>query len=912
MQLRDEDRILLETALAENLLWRHSEYAAVQQLLQGHQPEQPVDVAEICTYLRKLRVKHDAYTQTDQELIAAYLRELISTCHDLPLDLLNLKEQHMRLDQVYVELETPAPPDHPIHKQHKRGYGERETNITIADMISREPALVVLGDPGGGKSTLLKHLALQLANVLLRTAQISTLHACGWPYARPHLPIRVELRHFSAWLQEPQQAQIAWNRALWKYLEFHCEQKQLAQPARISELLQRWYESYGALLLLDGLDEVPSGEPLERVINVIQALRNIPTAMPSHLVVTCRIGDYRDYPERQLPNWTSAPILPLSERLQALFVQQWYATLEQLGRRLDKDPVELQRQLLDQLRLRTDLEVLAENPLLLTMMTQIHSEDYLPESRIKLYESCVDKLLHVWRKQDVQEALPQVLRLEKWSNEKTLDLLKYLGYRAHVLGTQARSNEEQEVNDKKQKFADLPEADLRAEAQRYFSRFPDTLYFGAAERAGCFLRFINHHGNGVLHQVGPATYAFPHRTFQEYFAAMRLIDQAYWPDQTLYERILAVIDASQWQQVLKLALSALNLNGRIADAADVLMKLLETCQPLTAHGAQRATIIGELVQELADDQLLGTYTGSRLKPALINDHLLPLFSEQAAEMPIKVRLAGTLVLGQLGDPRPGVATLEPAWVEVPAGPFLYGSSDADKAARDNEKPQRTLELPAYCIARYPVTNAQFRLFMEHGGYTDDRWWTPAGLQQRNAEQWREPRWFDDSRFNGPNQPVVGVSWYEAVAYCAWLSATLGYKVRLPSEAEWEKAARGPAGNIYPWGNKWNEARVNAENRLEKTSPVGMFPLGKSPCRALDMAGNVWEWTVSRWGGTDPVLPASILDINNETDVLVRGGAWDDNPRFARSASRCIRPPYDGYDNRGFRLLTSLCKPKSEP
>ena len=192
--------------------------------------------------------------------------------------------------------------------------------------------------------------------------------------------------------------------------------------------------------------------------------------------------------------------------------------------------------------------------------------------------------------------------------------------------------------------------------------------------------------------------------------------------------------------------------------------------------------------------------------------------------------------------------LVPNLVKVAAGSFLMGSTDADLMANSDEKPQHTLNLPDYWIGKTEVTNAQFRPFVTGDGYTNKDYWTKAGWDWREAEKIVKPYYWDDANWNSDTQPVVGISWFEAVAYCHWLSAQTGHEFRLPSEAEWEKAARGPDGRIWPWGNTWESNRANSsESGIGKTTPVGQYPNGASPYGALDMAGNAWEWVATKYG-----------------------------------------------------------------
>lgn len=202
------------------------------------------------------------------------------------------------------------------------------------------------------------------------------------------------------------------------------------------------------------------------------------------------------------------------------------------------------------------------------------------------------------------------------------------------------------------------------------------------------------------------------------------------------------------------------------------------------------------------------------------------------------------------------------WVEIPAGEFIFSEK--------GELGKQTLYLPSYQMSRYPVTNAQFRAFEQAGGYETDEWW--EGLRKPDSAP---NHWKTES-----NRPAERVSWYDAVAYCRWLSVQTGKAVRLPTEQEWEKAARGTDGREYPWGNEFKPECCNAENKLGETSAVGIYPNGQSPDGLLDMSGNVWEWCLNRYDKPAVIEP----DLSGTLRVL-RGGSWDYDGRYCRSAYR---------------------------
>ncbi|MCG8350186.1 MAG: formylglycine-generating enzyme family protein [Chloroflexales bacterium] len=257
-------------------------------------------------------------------------------------------------------------------------------------------------------------------------------------------------------------------------------------------------------------------------------------------------------------------------------------------------------------------------------------------------------------------------------------------------------------------------------------------------------------------------------------------------------------------------------------------------------------------------------------------------------------------------------------IHIPAGPFLMGSSAADPMANSDEKPQYRLELPDYWIGKTPVTNAQFRPFVEGDGYRNRAYWTEAGWIWREKEQIGKPLYWDDTKLNGADYPMVGISWFEAVAYCRWLSAQTGQEFRLPSEAEWEKAARGPDGLIWPWGNTWEDGLYNITkdnfSAFGRTTPVGQYPDGASPYGVLDMAGNVWEWCATKYRKGYPYVLEdewSAAYLEQDTGRMLRGGAFWGDQKYVRGAYRYDYYPRDRHYYVGLRVASHSSLPGSE-
>jgi toxoflavin biosynthesis protein ToxD len=239
--------------------------------------------------------------------------------------------------------------------------------------------------------------------------------------------------------------------------------------------------------------------------------------------------------------------------------------------------------------------------------------------------------------------------------------------------------------------------------------------------------------------------------------------------------------------------------------------------------------------------------------------------------------------------------LLPSFVEVPAVPFLIGTPERSLSAlaktyggtRESyreEAPRHTFALPAFAIAQIPVTNALYAVFVAASGARPPITWRaaqpPAALLAH---------------------PVVDVSWLDARAFCTWLNGAVGQSYRLPSEAEWEHAARGVDGRAFPWGNEWDAARANTRERgLNSTTPAGNHA-SASPYDCLDMAGNVWEWTAS----LDVRYPYRSDDGREEPQApgrrILRGGCYANPQGFARCACRFRLAPPVRNEFLGFRL-----------
>lgn len=237
---------------------------------------------------------------------------------------------------------------------------------------------------------------------------------------------------------------------------------------------------------------------------------------------------------------------------------------------------------------------------------------------------------------------------------------------------------------------------------------------------------------------------------------------------------------------------------------------------------------------------------------------------------------------------------------------MGSDKEKDPDAYDREMPQfecALIESP-FCISRYPVTVAQFQAFIAADGYKQQQYWTPAGWNWRDSKNITEPEFYGEI-FQTPNHPQVGVSWYEAAAFCSWLSDKTSDTILLPTEAQWEKAARGTDGRIFPWGNQFYPKKCNmVETGVDTTSTAGIFPAGNARCGAADLAGNVFEWCRTLWIENYDNYQLKVNDsLEGEGQRVLRGGSFSYIRRYVRCAYRNWSVPHLRYHVIGFRVVS---------
>ncbi len=799
-------------------------------------------------------------------------------------DALETTAQHDLTGQVYVSLETVLPDDWSQSKldTHMTLFvpsRDRELlTINMNELLGLSSRLVITGGPGSGKTTYLQRIAYGLARAL-RTGDTEPVERHLGITGDLPLPILVPLIEYNHYRNafgpgaDPRKGTLA------AFISHYLirEQAALGLPDDFFERLLAVGQS--CMVLLDGLDEV--ADERERIL-VRSAVEKLAYNQGiSYLLVTSRTRAYQH--ETVLPeSFLVCRVRPMSRTQVRAMVLRW-CQAAYLSSEVKAAITSLQEaiDLLEQQRLGRKEPRLVDSPLLLTIVAIVHyNERRLPDQRVELYEKCVEVLLS----ESYRPPSDATFGLVDWggSVREKRDLLATLAFEMMKAGTPGGRQ--------------VSENQLKSWLRPRFERFR-----GPEEGRRAMEEFITAiRERGSLLDEREGYYSFVHLTFQEFLCAYYLAETVREPDNIIYFLIgKRCLQQSWWREVILLLVGYLGAKS-IDSALAFLVRLS------SIWGTHTDAVAGA---ELAGSAFLELDSWEPKTHKKITSQLAGLLTSPMVDCPNELRAQAGRTLGKLGDPRPGAVGSTSEMVDIPAGPFLMGSDRTkDSLAEIDEEPQHVLRLPAYRVGRHLVTVAQYELFVAAKGYELEHYWTEVGWKWRQATLITAPRYWGEARWTLPNQPVVGVSWFEAVAYCSWLSKMAGRPFRLPDEAMWEKAARGSDGNIFPWGNQWQAACLNSEaDEVNETTAVGVFPTGASPYGILDCSGNVWEWCSGDGSVAYPYLQRSYEDDLNGSSRFraLRGGAFNDSFQSTRVAYRLRINAAYGNNNIGFRVVEQL-------
>ncbi|MCP5018646.1 MAG: SUMF1/EgtB/PvdO family nonheme iron enzyme [Ketobacter sp.] len=816
-----------------------------------------------------------------------YLMHLMLVCGYPPsMALVDIKEaglggHKLTLDRIFTSLDVPGFMEDPKGND-KVWIARFETNAPESiKLLPREPVLavisqeelkkaVILGAPGSGKSTLINYLTLCLASdhlagehgVKVAVTQ-DHLRQNGWSLGHLRLwPVRIVLREYAA-------RGLSQDQTIWEFIAADFSHPITAGLAGYVPLLQKRLQETGGILLLDGLDEVDKASHVRETLktNIERFARDFRKV---RILVTSRPYAYGS--SWELHDFNVTQLLPFSDEQIQFFIEQWYTVMGNQDPTLGPEKAEHYSQsLVRQIEQITNLRQMARHPLLLTMMVYIHrgrEGGALPQRREELYRLCVVLLLDLWRRSKTvtgqeTQTLADVLGMDTERLQNALAEVALIAHRDQADQTQT---------------ADISGMLLAGVLHKHKSKESDVALDDIIEYVRDRAGLMESHGRNADNTDD--IYRFPHRTFQEYLAAMHLLDAPDFPDEMVK---LARQDPTRWREAVLLAGAAARPAMRWA-----LVEALYAGKnaPLsTANDADwwGAFLAGQVLSE--NDMCLDP-------PAMHQEKITrvqawhKVIIEQGV-LPLRDRALAGQLLAALGDNRPGVGSILQDGVKIP---HIVWSEEVPAGMYPYQKTEVQIAHP-YRLARYPITNAQFQCFLDANDWNDARWWQGIPGDEQT---------FKGPRFPFANHPRVDVSWYQAVAFCRWLSDKLEEEVDLPREHEWEVAARYPDGRSYPWGNEFDakKANVNEGDKIGQTTAVGMYPDGANPALNLyDLSGNVWEWCRNKYENPDDVS----VDQSGDMRTL-RGGSWGYNPDFARAAYRNYGPPALRDFFSGFRVV----------
>ena len=665
------------------------------------------------------------------------------------------------------------------NKNADQNYDDRDKVLATHAVITHKHLLVV-GEPGGGKTTLLRYLAYIFASDVLNWKTPNyipkrVLHLGLLTESNIPIPIFIRLASIANRMEKEGVVPDSFM-SYQKYILIEIEE---SFDEKTSKALEAELANGNCIILLDGLDEVSEHSSRDRVVKILDSV--IRHWNSNHLVVTSRHFDYQAV--SSLEGFETIYIESFGKSEIKEFIKNW---VNQLYPDVDgKSCLPYQKELEYAIISDSTIRKIAKNPVMLTCLCVVHwNERKLPEAKADLIAAVLRWLITSRARQREERGFKSIFAVECF---KALSL--------------AMTNH----SDGKKTIVDISWA-----VEQLGKPFYDEMGIEEAakiRREG--IRFLQYEmvDSGIIEQAGVGQLKFWHLTFQEHYAAQALADTG---DDEWWDKIMGNLNNPQWSEVLDHFAGCLAWHGRHRITLLVERILTTGDEKNLMSIASCIGVMGRIVK------ILEAY--EYRPPACLNWEkkralALSIFDpEQSKSVTPGIRISAAIALGQSNDPR----------INLPISDCL--------PIRDWEKVK---------LGKFLVTVKEYQLFVENDGYLEPSFWG-LGWKIKQALNWESPDYWDD-QLEIPTAPVVSISWFEATAYTNWLSHNTGIAYRLPWWGEWEMAAYNPQGP-FPWGNgNPNFNLLNFDNYAGCPTPVGVFPLGASRGGHMDLYGNVWEW-----------------------------------------------------------------------
>lgn len=756
--------------------------------------------------------------------------------------------------------------------------------------------LVILGEPGRGKSTLFKFFALKLIEQYNTDTNVFENYSISDIYfEKRYVPVFIELKEFIAWYKKNDKSCID-DSVIDEYIHStYMANWQSPIPARVF--------SNKCIYLLDGLDEVACNTENKQIIVALFSHISVLSSENCRMILSCR---ERDFSEWQFDSFAVYSLQAMNPYIASQLIKQVFDI------RFQRIQPSI---LLDELKkIRIDVSIMG-NPLFLSLITQLYLEkaESFPRTKSKILEESI--LLLLKRKP------AKILDEFRGVVDDIIPALEKIAYEIQM-----------SISSQAYKIDKMKLAGIICVAIEYCT-------------LGDLKKFLKS-TTGLLSESGEELYEFTHRRFQEFLCASYLYKQ---PQLNAISVISDGMkrDKSAWAEVSILYLEMMRDHGDYDRIIVTAQKLI--FDKAESWGAWYLALIVETLNEHANATKKQMPLSNSME--LLKELLLAAFRD-VDSLPTKERAFCGKVVGILGDPRRGVGldingVPEFLWCKIDGGTYKIGTDEniekvVNKQVFENnrwgenvgfsrERPQIEIKLQPYYIAKYPVTVTQYTAFMNaaDGYFCHDSWaWSPVAAEwyKNNVEGHLEQIRSEKGKCNYPNYPVTDVSWIEAVSFCQWLNRKTGETYRLPTEGEWEAAARKTSA-VFAWGENFDKDKTNSSfSGIGDIVPVGTYELFIDSNIPAEMNGNVWDWCYSvypAWDSKDENLSVysenkNYVSINNferltiDTMCAVRGGSFINTPMFLMNSFRGRDKISLSFYRQGFRLVKEITSHCAEP